>query len=205
MYDEKGEYIKYVGAERNGSKINIPQNVTSCRRMFEGSSIKTPPVIPDGVRDCSYMFKDCEYLKHAPDIPDGVKTCASMFSGCESLEYAPEEIPSSVEDTRDMLRDCISLSIAPTIPDGVEFYSGMFFGCRALEEFPDIPYGMIADEMIEGYTFANSSFRDDIPSYRDVCVGDIDLQYSKTNPPVLGCMNEEDDYIGGRSSAVVLI
>ena len=70
------------------------------------------PVIPKGVKDCSFMFEDCRTLKEAPIIPEGVKNCNGMFGRC------------------------ISLKEAPVIPEGVKYCSYMFYGCTSLKEAP---------------------------------------------------------------------
>jgi len=111
-------YLRYIGAETDGSKIKIPKGITNCGFMFCGcSSLIEPPEIPVGVTDCISMFYGCVSLTKAPEIPEGVTYCLSMFSGCKSLVRAPE-IPVGADC------DC------------------MFLGCSSLKNysFNNAPY-----------------------------------------------------------------
>ena len=95
----------------------IPEGVLSCREMFSGcASLETPPIIPEGVKNCVRMFSECTSLKSPPIIPEGVQYCTSMFRQCTSLEEPPE-IPGGVYDCSFMFQGCISLKLPPNFPE----------------------------------------------------------------------------------------
>ena len=75
----------YVGKETDGSKIKIPEGIIDCSRMFEFSSITTPPVIPEGVKICDRMF-DGSQIQEPPVFPDSVESISNAaFCNCTSL------------------------------------------------------------------------------------------------------------------------
>lgn len=73
--------LHYIGKETDGSKIKIPEGITSIARMFVGSNLKTPPLIPNSVTNMYGAFARCESLEEAPVIPHGVEDlCKTFFS-----------------------------------------------------------------------------------------------------------------------------
>ena len=71
----------YVGKETDGSKIKIPEGIIDCSRMFEFSSITTPPVIPEGVKICDRMF-DGSQIQEPPVFPDSVESKVDATKNC---------------------------------------------------------------------------------------------------------------------------
>jgi len=134
--------LRYIGKESDGNKIHIPEGIKNCKYMFQGiRDLITPPVIPEGVEDCQGMFDDCVSLKEPPVIPEGVKYCTGMFGSCRELRSAPV-IPQGVVDCHGMFSYCHAITKAPAIPKSVERCSYMFTGCTSLKEAPPIPEGV---------------------------------------------------------------
>ena len=53
--------------------------------LIVGSSLETPPNIPEGVKSIQYAFAQCSSLKQAPVIPNSVLDLRSAFAGCYAL------------------------------------------------------------------------------------------------------------------------
>ena len=49
--------LHYIGDETDGSKITIPEGMTSYYGMFYKTKIVTPPIIPSGPASAENMFK----------------------------------------------------------------------------------------------------------------------------------------------------
>ena len=107
VFGEDTGVLFYIGDEKDGSKIHIPEGTVDCSRMFwgRGSLLKTAPVIPESVKICDRMFSGCTFLKQPPVLPNGIEHCFNMFRGCKSLERAPI-IPDTVTDCREMFDGC---------------------------------------------------------------------------------------------------
>jgi len=104
----KNGCIHYIGNESDGNKIKIPE----------------------GIKNCSFMFHGCEFLVNAPVIPDGVMYCNFMFKGCSSL-VNPPIIPKSVLNCGHMFKDCVSLKAYVLPPAGVKWFE-MYKNCPPL-------------------------------------------------------------------------
>ena len=105
------ESLRYIGDKIDGKDIKIPEGVTDCSRMFKSCiSLINAPEIPKGVTDCYAMFDNCISLVNAPEIPEGVTDCYAMFNNCISLVNAPE-IPEGVTDCSWMFRFLKELQI----------------------------------------------------------------------------------------------
>jgi len=99
--------LVYIGKETDGSKIKIPEGITSCNAMFYNCDITIPPVIPTGVVDCNFMFQHSR-ITEPPFIPYSVGSCDYMFEGCQHLMYAPL-LPEAMINSRHMFSGCTSL------------------------------------------------------------------------------------------------
>ena len=103
----------------DASSIELPYRIRNCSCMFaERTSLKIPPIIPEGVRNCTQMFKDCFLLKAPPIIPEGAQYCVQMFSNCASLR-TPPIIPDGVQSCHFMFEGCTSLKKRPRFPKTV--------------------------------------------------------------------------------------
>jgi len=99
--------LVYTGTETDGSRIKIPEGITSCNSMFAFNGITIPPVIPAGVVDCNFMFQGSR-ITEPPLIPYSVLTCDYMFENCQHLMYAPL-LPEAMIHSRHMFAGCTSL------------------------------------------------------------------------------------------------
>jgi hypothetical protein len=127
--DGRKECLMYIGNESDGSKIKIPQGIKDCSFMFDRcESLETPPVIPEGVEDCSVMFSDCRNLEVPPIIPSSVKKCDAMFYYARCMRESPV-IPEGVEDCTLMFQGCYNMRSAPVIPHSVKDTTCMFCVC----------------------------------------------------------------------------
>lgn len=122
-------YLKYVGIETEGDKIEIPHGIKSCDHMFESNrDITSMPEIPDTVESMFGTFENCVNLESADRIPGHVKITHNMFKGCESLKTAPV-IEEGVKFMDGMFADCTSLEHAPVIPESAAHVYDTFEGC----------------------------------------------------------------------------
>lgn len=141
VYDEPGhggalECLHYIGWEKDGSKVTIPNGIKNCRYMFAGSDLVTPPVIPDGVIDCTGMFAYSAALSATPVIPDSVEMCSEMFAYCMSLT-AGASIPANAKYCCRMYENCLYLTSASIVPDDV-CRCNMFRGCERLPDYEEL-------------------------------------------------------------------
>lgn len=113
--------------------------ITNMYNTFENcTSLKTAPVIPNGVTIMTDTFENCTSLTTAPVIPNGVTTMWGTFYNCTSLTTAPA-IPGSVTDISNTFQNCTSLTIAPKIPSSITSMTLTFQGCTSLTTAPVIP------------------------------------------------------------------
>ena len=75
----------YIGHETDGSRIQIPEGITDCSRMFEYTQIETPPVIPEGVKICDRMFEGST-IKTQPVFPASVESKVDATKNCYYME-----------------------------------------------------------------------------------------------------------------------
>ena len=104
------------------------------RDIVDASSIE----LPYGIRDCSYMFYYCSFLKIPPNIPEGAIACSYMFENCITLK-TPPVLPNSIRYCIDMFYGCTSLEIPPNIPENTADCLGMFQGCSSIKKRPHFP------------------------------------------------------------------
>ena len=62
-------YLQYCGSFKDG--------------CMQGS-------IPDGIKICDYMFKDCKDLRVGPVLPKSCIAANYMFAGCSNLVVFPD-------------------------------------------------------------------------------------------------------------------
>ena len=139
---EKNGTLRYIGTETDGSKIKIPEGILDCSCMFKDCNIVTPPVIPAGVTNCHSMFYCCQFLKEPPVIPEGVIHCYGMFYECVSLCKAPV-VPDSVESGNYMFYKCSSLTDVSNISVNTSYCNMMFQDCENLIKPPVLSKGII--------------------------------------------------------------
>ncbi len=99
-HNKYGYNLVYIGNETDGSKIKIPDGITSCNHMFEGTDIEIAPKIPESARKSEHMFSDCNNMHTATAIPGNLNNMSYMFSNCKSLKEPPM-INSSIKNTYD--------------------------------------------------------------------------------------------------------
>lgn len=62
--------LHYIGSETDGSKmIVIPEGIIDCSCMFATRELQTPPMIPNSVEVCDFMFASCKDMRKAPQLP----------------------------------------------------------------------------------------------------------------------------------------
>jgi len=164
--------LRYIGTETDGSKIKIPEGILDCSCMFKNCNIVTPPVIPAGVTNCHSMFYYCQSLKEPPVIPEGVVHCYGMFYQCVSLCKAPV-IPDSVTSGNYMFYKCSSLTDASDISVKIPFCSMMFQDCENLIKPPVLSEGIITAT----YMFARCRALKEISSIPE-SIGDCQFMFS---------------------------
>lgn len=75
--------LRYIGDEKNGDKIEIPDGVKSLDYSFEGNTkLETVPRIPDSVTSAHAAFMGCDHLKRAcKSAKEGEKEGAFDLAG----------------------------------------------------------------------------------------------------------------------------
>lgn len=89
----------------------IPESVISMSGTFSNTKVVDASglVIPDGVKNISYLFDNCSYLEKAPVIPEGIEDMSYMFRYCYKLTDV-SAIPSTVKNMKNAFNYCVSLT-----------------------------------------------------------------------------------------------
>ena len=132
------EYLRYIGRDMTGKSIVIPDGIFDISYMFRDSMLVSPPMIPRMVTVMDGCFQNCRRLERGAVLPPGLKKANRLYSGCVRLESVPG-IPPSVEYAAYMFEGCRSLVYAPKIPAGLKDASGMFKNCREMRSLPHVP------------------------------------------------------------------
>lgn len=123
--------LVYIGKEKDGNKIYIPNGIKDCSAMFkDNKSILSAPKLPESVECCDNMFDGCDNLVDASNIDfhDKVKSASHMFSGCSNMVVGPKSVVG-VEKADSMFSWCEKLQNAPLISDSLTKDNGMFERC----------------------------------------------------------------------------
>lgn len=140
--EEYGEHLKYIGDETDGSNINIPYGVQSCKGMFaDNQKLITPPAIPDTVIDSESMFANCRNLKCITATGKNITIADRMYDCCFSLDYDSKrdgKLPDSIRSCEYMFNGCMNAQCLPDVPDGAYFCNFMYAKCLSLKQAPKI-------------------------------------------------------------------
>lgn len=130
---------------------------------FQGTKIKTTPVLPDGVTSLRYTFSGNNELTTVGNIPSSCNDYKGAFSNCRKLASVPEtgwkgnmsqtfqdciilnqKITINSADNLDTtFRDCSALSITPILPKEVKgSMANCFRNCSSLTIPPVTPEGV---------------------------------------------------------------
>ena len=133
--------LHYIGTETDGSKIIVPEGVTSMSGMFAQTNVTSPSRIPEGVKNIDFCWCGCKNLTHANSvvIPSSVESAKGTWAQCESLKKGPAVIPGNVKDIYGICAFCPSLEKPATIRKGVEHCDHAYKGCHALDKEPRLP------------------------------------------------------------------
>lgn len=143
-HDGEMYVLRYVGTETDGSKIHIPEGITSIDLMFTNTNIKSAPKIPMGVESMFGTFTSCHELETAKiTIPPTVKSGEFMFTDCNNLKTGPSVIPGTIDNANYMFAACGNLQNTPKIGNGVQQGEFMFAGCETLRKEPNVPRSMV--------------------------------------------------------------
>ena len=122
--------LKYIGAERDGNNITIPDGIEDIKFMFDGSNIVIPPKIPSSVKSMNFAFRSCRDLKDIPEIPYGVYQARGTFMGCKALTTTEHKLPKSIKYASEMFAKSSIEEI--NLPEYLSDANDMFAGCRKL-------------------------------------------------------------------------
>lgn len=177
----KLEYLHYHGTAVDGSQITIPQGIRNCMYMFENTSIVTPPMIPVGVTNTSYMFKGCVSLEGGALLPEGVQFASFMYKNCRSLRGC-YDLPDSLEKAQYMFDGCRALEVPPMIGQGLKDASGMFRGCRFMVETANVP-----DSLNDAHMYRNCEQLEDLlgDRYEATIADQVDFGISEMTDEVV--------------------
>ena len=144
--------LRYIGTETNGNKIHIPEGVTNLDYTFEGTDVRTVPVLPEGVESMHATFKDCDELQSLSENAAGDKqgfwsqiapwnwNDGAQWEGWGGSEGAAR-LPSSVRDISYCFDSCSQLTEAfeTTASDTkLENMDGYARGCKNLTTILDV-------------------------------------------------------------------
>ena len=85
--------LKYIGQERYGEQIHIPDGIRIIDGMFKGSNVVTPPLIPDSVLSMQEAFEGSTLIVF-PDIPTSVVNMHHAFSGISTRDIQVSQDPT---------------------------------------------------------------------------------------------------------------
>lgn len=149
----KEQYLKYIGQETDGTKIEIPKNLKSMKYMFSNTKITSLPEIPNSVEDISYAFSACNSLTidaNSNHIPNTVRNMSYAFCNCNNITRTPvmeiNEVRSKSgsystytgpEDLSGVFEGCSNLRFVGNIPGSAKKLNFAFTG-TAIESCPDV-------------------------------------------------------------------
>ena len=84
-------HLYYIGNEVLGEKINIPDGITDCTRMFSETAIQTPPRIPRSVIKIDEMFRGCKSLTRYPEVPSTVTSKVDFMSDISKTDIEHDD------------------------------------------------------------------------------------------------------------------
>ena len=125
------EYLAYIGKERNGRRISIPDGIRDATGMFQDRDITSQPRIPDSVVVADCMFAGCDGLKAAGPLPDGLVKADYMYACCPSLATVGK-LPDSLQSAQGMFDGCRNLETMPVAPKGLVNKAYFIQGCEKL-------------------------------------------------------------------------
>lgn len=163
--DDKSDVLKYIGSEKDGSKISIPDGITDLSSAFENTGITSQPAIPDGVVKMDYTFYNCKDMTETSALPEGLESMNSCYAECKKIESTPY-MPDSVKSAEFAFDGAENLrSITGYLPESLEKGTGMFSNCSKIESVPYLPDKLKhADSM-----FLNNESITDMPPIPDGC------------------------------------
>lgn len=174
----KMHYLKYIGKETDGSKIDIPPQLTSMCHMFEGTNIQSMPTIPNTIVDMSCAFRNCQSLEidNKSFIPNTVRNMSFAFNNCKRIESMPRM--GYQEELREGERKDGSKYVFK-IYHGPTDLTGAFAGCNNLRDVYKPLSGVIFD-----YAFAGTSI-DHCPDFSRVSNWDLSVNHMCDSCPRL--------------------
>lgn len=143
------EILRYIGAETDGSKIQIPKGIENTLMMFMGTEITSPPKVPDSVKYADAMFMSCMKLKTAPELGKNVESASFFCANCKHIVTGPKCVPGKCKNASFMFYGCESMTTTPVIQNGVKGGDFMFGNCVSMTTPPVIPSSMDA---YDGFT-----------------------------------------------------
>ena len=116
--------------------INFPSSeymYTKPSLCFAGYSMNANIQLPAGLRDCNYMFNNCQRFNQVVNFPNTVTNFYGLFHNCQNYNQ-PVNIPDSVTDCSSMFMYCILFNQPVNIPNSVKSCSYMFYDCYSLNQ-----------------------------------------------------------------------
>ena len=97
---EKPRRLKYIGTELRGDHIKIPDGIKYLEYTFEGTRIKSGPRIPESVKECWKIYRDCWHMVSAWNKVDWSDNCLRCLRLVQEQYDKEEPDGSLVEDFR---------------------------------------------------------------------------------------------------------
>lgn len=113
-------YLQYCGSFKDG--------------CMQGS-------IPDGIKICDYMFKDCKDLRVGPVLPKSCIAANYMFAGCSNLVVFPDIDEALMETNEDfdyntMFLNCDKLATLCISVDNNKSIVPYICACESSADYP---------------------------------------------------------------------
>lgn len=132
--------LRYIGKETDGSKISIPEGLTSGHLMFANTDITSVPKLPKSLQNADSMFQNCRRLRSARVVfPASLSSAAFMFANCGSLTDGPRMIPGTVKNANFLFAGCTQMQNTPVLGNGIQYGEFLFANCKSLTRMPNIP------------------------------------------------------------------
>lgn len=144
-----------------GAKFIIPNGVTDCTAMFKNCiSLEVPVKIGSGVEDTSAMFSNCERFNQAVKLPTKLARCSDMFIYCSSFNKSIT-IPANVVECDGMFAFCDSFNSNVTVKAKKANMQAMFKECTSMKSNITFTSSSANGELSKGMFYNCPNITDD--------------------------------------------
>ena len=132
--NEEG-YLKYVGYEIDGHKINVPDGLVDGTGLFENVGLTSGANLPDSLKIMDRMYFGCSDMIEPGRVPEGVESINSGYA-YTAIQETPA-LPDSIKKANFAFDHCTDLEKCRNFPKELEEADCMFAGDVNLVELPE--------------------------------------------------------------------